>query len=135
MLNRLCLELENGTKTWEANNRTPFECGFVVLSRCAFIACMPIPDGSFSGANLCTQAVLKKHHRLFFNRLSSLELVDPHALYHVVHLSTFMPRVQASSGGRYGAFLFATYALVLGIAELVTLTAKPCGLATIQRKS
>ena len=41
------------------------------------------------------------------------------------HLSTFMPRIQASSGGRYGAFLFATYALVLGIAEVVTLRATP----------
>jgi hypothetical protein len=36
------------------------------------------------------------------------------------HLSTFMPRIQESSGGRYGAFLFATYATVLGIAEFVT---------------
>jgi hypothetical protein len=35
-------------------------------------------------------------------------------------LRTFMPRIQAS-GGRYGAFLFATYAVVLGIAEFVTL--------------
>jgi hypothetical protein len=39
------------------------------------------------------------------------------------HLSTFMPRIDASSGGRYGAFLFAIYALVLGIAEVVTLRA------------
>jgi Family of unknown function (DUF5367) len=38
-------------------------------------------------------------------------------------LSTFMPRLQAASGGRYGAFLFATYAIVLGIAEIVTLRA------------
>jgi len=41
------------------------------------------------------------------------------------HLSTFMPRIQESSGGRYGAFLFATYALVLGIAEFVTLKVAP----------
>ncbi len=41
------------------------------------------------------------------------------------HLSTFMPRLQASSGGRYGAFLFAAYALGLGIAEVVTLRATP----------
>jgi hypothetical protein len=41
------------------------------------------------------------------------------------HLSTFMPRIQESSGGRYGAFLFATYAVVLGIAEVVTLNAAP----------
>lgn len=37
------------------------------------------------------------------------------------HLPTFMPRIHAASGGRYGAFLFATYAVVLGIAEAVTL--------------
>jgi len=40
------------------------------------------------------------------------------------HLGVFMPKLQASSGGRYGAFLFATYAVVLGGAELVTLAAK-----------
>ena len=39
------------------------------------------------------------------------------------HLSTFMPRIQEASGGRYGAFLFATYAVVLGIAEIATLNA------------
>jgi hypothetical protein len=41
------------------------------------------------------------------------------------HLSTFMPKIQESSGGRYGAFLFATYALVLGIAECIALKATP----------
>jgi len=41
------------------------------------------------------------------------------------HLGTFMPRLQATSGGRYGAFLFATYALVLGLAEVVTLRSTP----------
>jgi len=37
------------------------------------------------------------------------------------HLGTFMPRIREASGGRYGAFLFATYAVVLGIAEFATL--------------
>lgn len=37
------------------------------------------------------------------------------------NLKTFMPRIQETSGGRYGAFLFATYAVVLGIAEFATL--------------
>ena len=37
------------------------------------------------------------------------------------NLSTFMPALHAASGGRYGAFLFATYAVVLGLAEVVTL--------------
>jgi hypothetical protein len=41
------------------------------------------------------------------------------------NLSTFMPRLHAASGGRYGAFLFATYALVLGVAEVVTLRGQP----------
>jgi hypothetical protein len=41
------------------------------------------------------------------------------------HLSTFMPKLHATSGGRYGTFLFATYALVLGVAEVVTLRAAP----------
>ncbi len=37
------------------------------------------------------------------------------------NLGMFMPRIQEASGGRYGAFLFATYAVVLGIAEFATL--------------
>ena len=37
------------------------------------------------------------------------------------NLGTFMPRIQEASGGRYGALLFATYAVVLGMAEFVTL--------------
>jgi hypothetical protein len=40
------------------------------------------------------------------------------------HLATFMPRLQAALGGPYGAFLFTTYALVLGVAEVVTLRAR-----------
>lgn len=41
------------------------------------------------------------------------------------HFSLLMPRMQESSAGKYGAFLFATYALVLGVAEIVTLRAAP----------
>jgi Family of unknown function (DUF5367) len=41
------------------------------------------------------------------------------------NLATFMPKLHETSGGRYGAFLFATYALVLGMAEVVTLRAQP----------
>jgi hypothetical protein len=40
-------------------------------------------------------------------------------------LSTFLPKLHATSGGRYGALLFATYAVVLGMAEVVTLRATP----------
>ena len=39
------------------------------------------------------------------------------------NLGTFMPRIQEASGGRYGALLFATYAVVLGIAAYTTLRA------------
>ena len=41
------------------------------------------------------------------------------------HLPTFMPKLQPASAGRYGAFLFAAYALVLAIAEAITLKAAP----------
>jgi hypothetical protein len=36
--------------------------------------------------------------------------------------AAFMPRMRPESAGRYGAFLFATYALFLTIAEIVTWT-------------
>jgi hypothetical protein len=38
--------------------------------------------------------------------------------------STFMPRLRAETSGRYGALLFASYAVVLTIAEIVTLRAQ-----------
>jgi hypothetical protein len=41
------------------------------------------------------------------------------------HLGTFMPKLDAASGGRYGAYLSFTYAVVLGLAEIVTLRATP----------
>jgi len=37
--------------------------------------------------------------------------------------AVFMPRMRPETAGRYGAFLFATYALFLTIAEIVTLGA------------
>ncbi|MGC2449407.1 MAG: DUF5367 family protein [Candidatus Sulfotelmatobacter sp.] len=36
------------------------------------------------------------------------------------HFATLMPRMRPETAGRYGAFLFATYALFLTIAEIVT---------------
>lgn len=43
----------------------------------------------------------------------------------LTHFGALMPGMREASAGRYGAFLFATYALVLGIAEVVTLRAMP----------
>jgi hypothetical protein len=37
--------------------------------------------------------------------------------------ATFMPRMHPETAGKYGAFLFATYALFLTIAEIVTIQA------------
>jgi Family of unknown function (DUF5367) len=37
--------------------------------------------------------------------------------------AVFMPRMRPETAGRYGAFLFATYALFLTIAEMVTVLA------------
>jgi hypothetical protein len=39
--------------------------------------------------------------------------------------ATFMPKLHAATGGKYAAFLFATYAVVLALAEFVTLRASP----------
>jgi len=41
------------------------------------------------------------------------------------NLRIFMPKLHAASGGRYGAFLFATYALMLTVAEVMPLRAAP----------
>jgi hypothetical protein len=41
----------------------------------------------------------------------------------LANFSTLMPRMHETSAGRYGAFLFTTYALVLSIAEIVALRA------------
>ena len=41
----------------------------------------------------------------------------------LAQFSTLMPRLQPASGGKYAAFLFAAYALFLGIAEVVSLKA------------
>ncbi len=37
--------------------------------------------------------------------------------------ATFMPRMHPETSGKYGAFLFATYAVFLTIAEIVTIVA------------
>lgn len=42
----------------------------------------------------------------------------------LTQITAFMPRLHVSSGGRYGAFLFATYAVVLILAEVVTLKSR-----------
>jgi hypothetical protein len=40
------------------------------------------------------------------------------------NFSIFMPKLRAASGGRYAALLFATYAVALAVAEVVTLKAR-----------
>ena len=67
-----------------------------------------------------------------------LLLAIPGMLWEAVVLSnfsTFMPKLHAASGGPYGAFLFATYALVLALAEIVTLRAQGAMPPPAQNKS
>jgi len=55
---------------------------------------------------------------------AALLIAIPGMIGEAILLSRFavlMPRMQAASAGKYGGFLFATYALVLGIAEVVAL--------------
>ena len=59
---------------------------------------------------------------------AALLIALPGMFGEAVLLSNFavlMPRMQPASAGRYGAFLFAAYALFLTIAEIVTLRATP----------
>ena len=80
-----------------------------------------------ASAVLCI-AILRWRHIAAANWTSAMLLLAiPGMIGEAVvlsNLSTFMPKLHATSGGRYGAFLFATYALVLGVAEVVTLRAK-----------
>jgi hypothetical protein len=79
-------------------------------------------------AVLCV-AILRWRHIAAANWTSAMLLLAiPGMIGEAVvlsNLSTFMPKLHAASGGRYGAFLFATYVLVLGVAEVVTLRATP----------
>jgi hypothetical protein len=43
----------------------------------------------------------------------------------LARFGVFMPNMHMTSAGKYGAFLFAAYALFLAIAEIVTLKASP----------
>jgi hypothetical protein len=59
---------------------------------------------------------------------AALLLVLPGMVGEVValsNLSIFIPNLHTTSAGKYGAFLFASYALVLAIGEAVTLGARP----------
>ena len=55
---------------------------------------------------------------------AALLIAIPGMIGEAVLLSRFsvlMPKMQAASAGKYGGFLFATYAVVLGIAEMVSI--------------
>ena len=55
---------------------------------------------------------------------AALLIAIPGMIGEAVLLSRFsvlLPKMQAASAGKYGGFLFATYALVLGIAEVVSI--------------
>jgi hypothetical protein len=81
-----------------------------------------------ASAVLCI-AILRWRHVAAANWASAMLLLAiPGMIGEAVvlsHMSTFMPKLHATSAGRYGAFLFATYGLVLGVAELVSLRASP----------
>jgi len=75
-------------------------------------------------AALCILILRWRHIAASDWALAMLLLAIPGMIGEAIVLSnlrTFMPRIQEASGGRYGAFLFATYAVVLGIAEFATL--------------
>lgn len=77
-------------------------------------------------AALCTAILLWRHVAPANWAAAMLLLAIPGMIGEAVvltHLGTFMPRLHAETGGKYGAFLSAAYAVVLGVAEVVTLLA------------
>jgi hypothetical protein len=75
-------------------------------------------------AALCTSILRWRHVAASDWTFAMLLLAIPGMIGEAVvlsNLSTFMPKFHETSGGRYAAFLFATYALVLGIAGIVTM--------------
>jgi Family of unknown function (DUF5367) len=75
-------------------------------------------------AVLCILILRWRHIALSNWAVAMLLLAIPGMIGEAIVLSnlqTFMPRIRETSGGRYGAFLFMTYAVVLGIGEFVTL--------------
>ena len=77
-------------------------------------------------AALCILILLWRHIAASNWAAAMLLLTIPGMIGEAVVLSnlrTFMPGIQEASGGRYGAFLFATYAVVLSIAEFASLRA------------
>lgn len=77
-------------------------------------------------AALCVAILLWRHVASANWAAAMLLLAIPGMIGEAVvltHLGTFMPKLHAESGGKYGAFLFATYAVVLGLAEVVSLRA------------
>jgi Family of unknown function (DUF5367) len=101
-------------------------CGPSVLETTSARYWVSFSIAPFASAIICIAILQLRHVPPSAWASSMLLLAIPGMIGEAVvlsHLSTFMPRIQASSGGRYGAFLFATYALVLGVAEVVTLRA------------
>jgi Family of unknown function (DUF5367) len=75
---------------------------------------------------ICVAILRRRHIPLPHWAAAMLLLAIPGMIGEAVVLSdltTFMPRLHTESGGRYGALLFMTYAIALGIAETVTLRA------------
>jgi len=89
-------------------------------------------------AILCVVILRRRHIAPAHWAQAMLLLAIPGMIGEAVVLSnfaTFMPKLHAASGSRYGAFLFATYALVLGLAEIVTLKADRVAQGTVQDRS
>jgi hypothetical protein len=79
-------------------------------------------------ALLCVLILRRRHVAPRDWAAAMLLLAIPGMLGEAVVLTnwaTFMPKLHAETGGKYAAFLFATYAVALALAEFVTLRASP----------
>jgi hypothetical protein len=101
--------------------------GRVILETTSFRYWWSFATSPIFSALLCVLILRRRRIAPAHWATAMLLLASPGMLGEAVVLSnfsTFMPKLHAASGGPYGAFLFATYALVLGLAEIVTLKAQ-----------
>ena len=116
-----------GLIIWVAGTIFYAYSGPVILETTSFRYWWSFVTAPLLSATLCIVILRRRRIPTAHWASAMLLLAIPGMLGEAVVLSnfsTFMPKLHAASGSRYGAFLFATYALVLALAEIVTLRAQ-----------
>jgi hypothetical protein len=123
--NQACLILLGlGAAIWAAGTLYFAYAGRFILETSSVRYWLSFALSPIISAALCVLILLWRHVAPSDWAVAMLLIAIPGMIGESIVLtsvSTFMPRIREVSGGRYGAFLFATYAVVLSLAEWVSL--------------